>query len=346
MILRENENYKRLAQESALISIEIFEKGGLRKMNHMPKGLFLAIIILFSTVFSCDLLNNSKANIIITVGQREIAEDELKTDVKRITFEMGITDQEARLGMQALVNKVIDDYLIMEYGKENKITISESELEAAINNIKKDYPEEVFQAMLLQRYVDLNEWKKWLQQDLLIKKIITSAMVDVPPVTYQETKEYYEFHYDEFKHPEMVELAQIVTATQEEAKDIIDQLVDGKDMGELARRYSITPEAEKGGYLGWIAKGVLEDAMDNVIFSLPIGEISTIVQTSYGYHIFRVLAKRPEGYNSLPESIERIESQLLLEKKDTYYREWLRTLRTRFPVVVYKEITDNWSLDG
>lgn len=336
----------RLTLGSGRIPIETSEKDGLKIMKHIAKGLFLLMIILFSMVFACDFFNNPEADIIITVGKRKIADDELKTDVKRITFEMGITDQEARLGMQALIDRVIDDYLIIEYGKENKIAISESELESAINDIKKDYPEEVFQAMLLQRYVDLDEWKKWLRQDLLIKKIITSAMINVPPVTYQETNEYYESHHDEFKHPEMVELTQIVTATSEEAENIIKRLADGGDMGELAREYSITPEAEKDGYLGWIAKGDLESAMDKVIFSLPIGKISTIVQTDYGYHIFRVLAKRPEGYDSLPESIERIESQLLLEKKDSYYREWLKKLRTRFPVVVHKDITDNWSLDG
>ena len=136
---------------------------------------------------------------------------------------------------------------------------------------------------------------------------------------------------------------QIVTKTRDEAKQVLKKLTSGEDMGELAKEYSIAPEAETGGRLGWIRQGDLEERMDKIIFSLPLGKISTIVQTSYGCHIFKVLSERPEGYNTLPESIEIIESKLLLEKKDSFYREWLKELRTLFPVVVSEQIKNNWS---
>jgi parvulin-like peptidyl-prolyl isomerase len=314
-------------------------------MCHL-KNLIIIMLALSSALPGCNVFGHSNEDIIITVGQRDISEDELRRDVKRITFEMGITDQEVRLGLQTLINKVVDEYLIMEYGKELQITILDSELESAINEITKDYPEEIFQAMLLERYVDFKEWKKWLRQELLIKKIVTNALKNLPPITYQEIKAYYDSHQEEFKHPRKVELMQIVTKTRDEAKDMVKQLGDGADMGELAKQFSIAPEAEDSGYLGWIDKGGLDASMDNVIFSLPLGKISTIVETPYGYHIFRVISALPEGYTSLPDSMQHIESKLLYEKKDQFYREWLKTLRTRFPVVMKKEITNDWSLEG
>jgi parvulin-like peptidyl-prolyl isomerase len=308
------------------------------------------IVIFFLSIFfilpACNLLKNSKEEVVMTVGQREITEEDLKNDVKYLTFEMGITDQEAKLGMQTLINKAVEDYLILEYGKENHIAISEGELESAIRNIKKDYPEDVFQSMLLQRYIDFNEWKKWLERGLLIKKIVLNALAQVPPVSYQETKAYYESHQDEFQHPRKVELVQIVISTREEAKEIMKHLTEGANMGELAEQYSIAPEANKKGYLGWITEGYLDEPIDKVIFSLPVGKISTIVESHYGYHIFQVLASQPEGYTSLPESMEYIESKLILEKKDQFYQEWLRTLKNRFPVTVKKQIPNDWSLEG
>lgn len=305
-----------------------------------------AILLVFCfSLLGCHLFDESNENIIITVGQREITEDQLKNDVKRITFEMGITDQDARLGIQTLINKVIDKYLILEYGKERNITFSEDELESAINEIKKDYPEEIFQDMLLERYVDYKEWKTWLRQELLIQKIITDALMAIPPITYEEIKEYYESHQEEFKHLQKVELMQIVTSTREEAKDLLKKLAEGADMGELARQFSIAPEAEAGGYLGWVEKGALDLAMDKVIFSLPLGKISTILETPYGYHIFRVISVQPEGHTSLPDSMKSIESKLLTEKKDLFYKEWLKTLKSQYPVVIKKEIIDQWSLE-
>ena len=142
--------------------------------------------------------------------------------------------------------------------------------------LTKPYQNNVPRVKTPKRYVDFKEWKKWLERELLIKKIVTSVTIDIAPVTSQETREYYESHRDEFKRPRMVELMQIVTKTRDEAKQILKKLAAGENMGELAKEYSIAPEAETGGLLDWVRKDDLEERIDKVIFSLPLGKISTI----------------------------------------------------------------------
>ena len=287
---------------------------------------------------ACGFFDRADEKAVITVGERNITPDELKRDIKFIAVEMSIEDQGVKKALDPLIDRLVDHYLILEYGKKKGITVSASELDAAVKEIKKDYPDKVFQEMLLHRYVDFEEWKAGLRQQLLIKKIIGEASQNIVPVNYNEVKTYFDTHHNEFKRPRMVKFRQVVTRTEDEAQQILKRMRDGEDFDELARDYSTTPEAENGGVVGWVAQGELEESMEKAIFSLPVGKISPVVKTPYGYHIFEVLSKRSAGLKSLPEAMDEIESKLIRQKTELFYDRWLRALRDLFPVTVNNEL--------
>lgn len=297
-------------------------------------------------VSGCNILDRSKERVVITVGERSITEDELKKDVQQIVVEMGIPDQETKLNIEPIINKIIEKSLIMEYGKEEEILLSEQELESAIVDIKRDYPADTFQKMLLQRYINFDEWKESLRQELLIKKIILAAAAGMSPITFNETKAYFDSHRDEFWRNRMIQLSQIVTNSREEAERILVFIRKGEEMGELAKKHSITPEAQNNGMLGWIAKGELEESMDKMVFSLPVGKVSPVFKSPYGYHIFKVLSIRKEGLKDLPEVMAEIESRLMLRKRELFYGEWIEELKGRFPVSREREILKGWNMKG
>jgi len=311
----------------------------------MFKKFCFAILLVFF-LSACHLFDHSNEKVVITVGKTGIAENELRRDIVRIISEMGMTDEESKAVIKSIIDKAIEKYLIMEYGKEEGITVPDDEWKAAINNIKKDYPEDVFNDLLLQRYIDPNRWEEDLRQDLLIKKIISTAVEGIPPITFNEIMGYYESHINEFMRPQMVELRQIVTRSREEAENILDRLAEGDEMRKLAKEYSITPEAESDGILGWVTKGALEEKIEEVVFSLPVGGKSPILESPYGYHIFEVLSVRNEGFIDLPEAKADIESELILKKRESFYVRWIEGLKDRFPVTIDEEIYTGWNMEG
>ncbi len=172
----------------------------------------------------------------------------------------------------------------------------------------------------------------------LIKNIIREASRNISPVTFHEVKTYFESHQNEFMRPRMAKFRQVVTRTKDEAEKILQRLRNGEDLDALAWAYSVAPEAENGGVVGWVAQGELEESMEKVIFSLPVGRISRVARTPYGYHIFEVLSKRSEGLKSLPEAMAEIESTLSHEKTELFYQRWLKELRGHYPVSVNNEL--------
>ena len=155
--------------------------------------LYLLISSLLWT-YSCNFIDEPEEEAVITIGDVKISIKETREEIDRFIFDMGITDQDARSGIKSIIDKIVEKKLILEYGKKNGITVSSDELENAVKTIRQDYPEDVFNEILLKRYIDINEWKKNLNEELLIKRIVETALRDSIGVSYEEAKEYYEKH--------------------------------------------------------------------------------------------------------------------------------------------------------
>lgn len=315
-------------------------------MKRLKNNKILFLISFITLILSCNFAEPPEENIVITIGDNSISRDELRDDIERVIFEMGITEQDAKLGIKSIIDKVIEKKLILEYGKTRGIHITDEELDSAVKDIKSDYPEDIFNEMLLKRYLDLSSWKNALKEELLIKKIIEEVISEVPTVTYNEIKDYYNEHQDEFRHPKMIKLRHILTKTKEEIDHILTLIDKGHEMGKLAEEYSIAPEAEEKGMLDWISQGELDEVIDSFVFSLKKGEISGVLESPYGYHIFEVQEVKDEGIKAFPETIKIIDSKITLKKKELAYRKWLDNLKSRFPVSIKgDQIYSEWGME-
>lgn len=70
------------------------------------------------------------------------------------------------------------------------------------------------------------------------------------------------------------------------------QIAQGVDLSDLAEAYSICPSAEKGGMIGWIARGRTEPSFEEVAFNSPVGAVARC-KTRHGWHLVQVLKERP-----------------------------------------------------
>ena len=64
-------------------------------------------------------------------------------------------------------------------------------------------------------------------------------------------------------------------------------------VANLARKHSLSPDAKQGGDLGWFERGAMPPIFEQVCFALPEGKVSDVVASSYGFHLFKVIGRRP-----------------------------------------------------
>lgn len=307
--------------------------------KRVKAGLCLSAVAFFC-LLACSTDTNREEKPAIQVGKRSVTRSELKRDIKRLTSDLEIPPQEWKEVRDNLMERLLDHYLVLEYGREKGIAVSDAELETVIREIRRDYADTDFQEVLLKRYVDFDEWKEGLREHLLVRKIMRRVSELVSPVTHEEIKAYFDAHAGEFKHPPMVRARQVVLRTRGEAQAVLRRLQGGEKMEELAWACSISPEAKKKGDLGWIAKGQLQEPMERAFFSLTPGQTSSVVESPYGFHIFQVVSRRPEGQRGLPEVWAEIEEGLISQKEEEFFGGWLQELRRLYPVAIDRQLLE------
>lgn len=317
----------------------------IRTRCFLQSWKFLYSICAFALLISeCGFVQEEDDNVVIVVGSRHVTLDELKKDMAFMGGELDVPEPHGEQIRNRLAEKIIGYYLILEYGKENGISIEEEEVKSALADVHREYAGSDFRNALLREYMDFDQWRGRFEEQLLAKKILEMASGNIIPPAYRDIERYYEAHGGEFRFPQMVRFRQILTQSKAEAEDLLRRIKDGEDMGDLAREYSAAPEAEQGGEVGWVASEHLDESMAKVLFSMSPGEVSPITKTSYGYHIFEMLSVRPPGLKPLPEVVAQIEATLLDQKRKLFLKEWLSHLRTHFDVQVNQALLSELEL--
>lgn len=248
-----------------------------KKILFIRRGLygFLSWILVFP-VPGCGLFDREPDDVIIEIGSIRLTRDALKREMAFIGLGKALPGNHAEEIKNRLVRQIIDYYLIIEYGRENGIVVSEAEFQGELKALKKDYTEIEFREALLRAYVEPESWESRLKNQLLFSKVIREVSAGVHSPSYEEIKTHFQENGCEFASPERIEFRQIVCNSKEAAQSLGARLAAGEDMGELARKYSMAPEAANHGKVGWVARGDLDESMEKVLFSLEIGRVSLL----------------------------------------------------------------------
>ena len=129
---------------------------------------------------------------LLTVFDFNKAFEMAKTAYPHNVMQDPVALRESRL---RLLNQLTEQMLIMERAKELGIETSEMEVEKTISDIKKDYPEDVFEQTLLEYAVSYDVWEEGLKKRLLIEKVVTAELSGKINITPEEISKYYAGYY-------------------------------------------------------------------------------------------------------------------------------------------------------
>lgn len=261
-------------------------------------------------------------------------EQELARETSGEPLESPPTAEQVELVKRTLLSTMIDRTLLLQAARQSNVQVSPEEVDRRVLRISSDYPAEGFSAALSQGQLSMADLKKKTAQLLTIEKLMEQHVYPRTAVTEEELRDYFEAHKDELAEPEQVRAAQIVVKGLDEARRIQGQLREGKKFGDLARKYSLSADAKVGGDLGFFPRGVMPEKFDEVAFSLGAGQTSDVVETEYGFHLFRVMEKKPARRKELSEVRKQIEEKLLEEKRSRAQADYLKALKDRAQIQV------------
>ena len=145
-------------------------------------------------------------------------------------------------------------------------------------------------------------------------------------VSSDEIKRYYDLQKERFKIPKKVRVREILIKVSAEdptnkieektkkAEEILEKAKKTKDFGSLAKQYSESNTAPKGGDMGWIPAGTVDESFEKILFSRKAGELSGVVRGKDGFYIFKIEDAVEEKLKSFEEVKDQILQTLKKEK--------------------------------
>ncbi len=176
--------------------------------------------------------------------------------------------------------------------------------------------------------------RRSVREDLEIRTLQALVTGSVEPAE-EELRSFFEERRDEYDQPEQVSASHILVETEEEAQALMDELEAGGSFETLARENSTCPSNAQGGALGWFGRGQMDEAFEEAAFATPVGEVSGIVETTYGYHIIKVTDHRPARVPSFEDVAEQVQEDYVSERRMEQFGAWYDEAREAAVVVVH-----------
>jgi parvulin-like peptidyl-prolyl isomerase len=174
--------------------------------------------------------------------------------------------------------------------------------------------------------------QEWLQQN-------ANTSGEIP---HAEMIAWYQNHLDEYEFQAKVKFEQMtVKVNQKQPRNqawnrlaaMGNDVLNGRSFSEVAKESSEGPTASQGGLYEWTTQGSLvSEVIDNAIFSLPVGELSAILDDHQALHIVRVLERSDAGRTPFVEAQVAIRMELRRQQQESTRKEYLDRLKNRTPI--------------
>lgn len=287
---------------------------------------------------------HNKEKVVAIVYYDKIHLSQLQEEIDRFTAKYGISLKKKKRKNKVarnILDELILEKIYLQEAKRLKITILDEELEAHLKHITGEYSKENLRKMFVSKNIDYSKWYAKFKKNMLLEKLINQEVKTKIVVKESEIKSYYEKHSEDYMLPERIQALQIVVNNELEAEAIYNKLQDGADFFKLAKSESVSPEGVHGGDLGFFSQGQMPKEFDDAIFSLKVGEFSKVVQSPYGYHIFKVIKKKEPGTMNFNDAWEKIKEKLAKEKEKKTFLNWVNKLKDSTPIVINKDVLLN-----
>lgn len=235
--------------------------------------------------------------------------------------------------VQRNASVLADRKLLLAEARDSDVSITKQEVDQVVNaQAEKAGGMDKFREILNSNGITLEIFRGNIQKEMLVQSFLDQKIGSEVTVTDEEILSAY-------NSPKTVTVRHILLLTQDkeeaEKKAVLEKMKQiqkraqaGEDFAELAKEFSEDPGSqEKGGLYENIERGVMVKPFEEAAFNVPVGEISDIVETQYGYHIIKVEERQMEErpLDQVRDEIRQNIRQTRIEQEFSRYMDELRS---------------------
>jgi len=266
---------------------------------------------------------------VITEGQIEaILNPRMEQMAGRIPE--NVTSQYRQEIRKRIIEQLVIEELLAQKEKQNNITVSETELTERVNKqvAEQNLTLDEFKSLLKAYGTNFSDYQRNILKRLMFEKLVEAEFAQkLAKPTDEQARAYYDENIQQFGEPEKIHAKHILIKPEDgndpnqakaqakaKAQKLLQQIEAGASFEELAKQYSACPSGKDGGDLGVQPKGTFVPEFEKAAYALKPGQTSDIIQTSFGYHIIKLIEHTDANTASFDQAKEQI-LQLLTDKQ-------------------------------
>lgn len=295
----------------------------------------ILMLLIFQKVFS-EVIEEIVVKInddIITKSEFEQSERALTTEIYS-SFTGEELDNKLKEAKDYILYNLINEKLLLQKAEQSY------DMEKLGSSLLKEFREQRnlkttkdFEEFLETVRMTAEQVKQEILKFQAPQMVLNSLVRDKINVSNKEIGDYYQENIADFTTPEKRTIKEIVLMASSDDKEevmkkgeeILERLKQGEDFSELARQFSEAATKGNDGLLGTFIKGELSSELDTIAFAMKEGEISDLIETSYGYHLIKVEKIELEKVTPLEEVKFKISDRI----SDDKYSQAVKELLTR-----------------
>ncbi len=315
----------------------------------MKKYILLLFIILFCSIPLARAAEEELLDRVVAVVNEEvITQAEVDTFLRPI-YEQYSKEYSGESLVKALnevrqkiLSQMIEDKLVYQEAVAQGIELKDEDMEKEFEDFKAklEKPEELDE-MLEREGLTMKSLRERLRKQAMVRQLQDREIRSKVIISPVQVEDFYKNNPDKFRVKERVRVRSLTVKksedsrakglTDEKAKQRMDLLAQKiklyKNFDQIVKDFSEDSHAKEDGLGEWIERGAMIESVDDVIFKTPVGQLTGIVETPIGYHIFRVEAKEPENVRTFEEVKGQISGYLFQEESTKRFKAWMEEIK-------------------
>lgn len=189
--------------------------------------------------------------------------------------------------------------------------------------------------LLAQEGMTVADWKKKLVEYFAPQQVMRAEVSDRLSISDKDERAYYDAHQEEFTIPAEATVREIVLTATSADRDAVREkataireraAAPGADFAAIAAEVSDAGTKAAGGLLGPVKKGDLAAPLEAAAFSVPVGEVSSVIEVEHGFHILKIDARIEAGLKPYDAVKSDVESKLQGERFEADSKVYLKKI--------------------
>lgn len=232
------------------------------------------------------------------------------------------------------------------------VNVPQKEIDDQIAEIAKSKNLEIadFRKLMEEQGMSWDDLNKRITMSMKFEKYLDKELKSqLKDANDEQVKEFYNQNISRFSKPEQVRASHVLYGIMqtpegtdpnaykkeqlEKAQKALAKIKGGADFNEIAKLESSCPSGKNGGDLNYFSKGQMVPEFENVAFALPVGQVSDVVETQFGYHIIKTTDHKAAEVQSLEQVSTQIKEELTNTQKRELGKKFIDDLKAKANIV-------------